>query len=178
MTLEMGKPINAAVQEAEKCALVAAITLRMPNGISPTKSFKRMRRKAMFIQPLGIVLAIMHLELPFLAGVSFRRARFDGRQHRPAENMLQMCRSARWRSKTFSAAQGFRKAVQTLLIGTDAVQGVLGSALAAVTLEWQRARGRSVASIAGKNIKKAVLELGGEERILSSSCLPANFDEA
>src|SRR5258705_1462776 len=66
MTLEMGKPINAAVQEAEKCALVCRYYAENAERhladevveTNATKSFVR-------FQPLGAVLAVMPWNFPF-----------------------------------------------------------------------------------------------------------------
>ena len=55
-------------------------------------------------------------------------------------------------------------AFQTLLIGSDAVEDVLNDVrVAAATLTGSEPAGRSVASIAGNQIKKTVLELGGSD---------------
>src|SRR5690349_19432618 len=66
MTLEMGKPINAAVQEAEKCAWVCRYYAENAQrhladeiiGTNASKSYVR-------FQPLGAVLAVMPWNFPF-----------------------------------------------------------------------------------------------------------------
>jgi succinate-semialdehyde dehydrogenase/glutarate-semialdehyde dehydrogenase len=68
-------------------------------------------------------------------------------------------------------------AFQTLLVGSESVQGILEDhRVAAATLTGSEAAGRSVASIAGKQIKKTVLELGGSDPFIVMPS--ADFDEA
>src|SRR6266704_2337724 len=66
MTLEMGKPINAAVQEAEKCAWVCryyaeSAEKHLADEIVETNATKSFVR----YQPLGVVLAVMPWNFPF-----------------------------------------------------------------------------------------------------------------
>jgi len=72
--------------------------------------------------------------------------------------------------QTFRSADIFRRSgfpedvFQTLLIGTDQVQQVIQDPrVVAVSLTGSEAAGREVASQAGKQVKKAVLELGGSD---------------
>jgi succinate-semialdehyde dehydrogenase/glutarate-semialdehyde dehydrogenase len=58
-------------------------------------------------------------------------------------------------------------AFQTLLIGSDAVEKVLSDPrVRAATLTGSEGAGRSVAAIAGRELKKTVLELGGSDPFL------------
>ena len=178
MTLEMGKPINAAVQEAEKCALVCRYYAEnaerhLVDEIIQTNATK----SYVHFQPLGIVLAIMPWNFPLwqvfrFAAPALMAGNIGLLKH--ASNVPQCALAI---EDVFRRAGFPPGAFQTLLIGTDAVQGLLEDPrVVAATLTGSEPAGRSVASIAGKNIKKAVLELGGSDPFLVMPS--ANFDEA
>jgi len=85
MTIEMGKPITSAVQEAENAPGSVATTLKTPSGISWIKSSKTdAARSYVRFQPLGQCSPLC-LEFSFLAGVSLRCPCFDGGKRRLAQ---------------------------------------------------------------------------------------------
>ncbi len=178
MTLEMGKPINAAVQEAEKCAWVCRYYAENAEQhltdelvqTNATKSYVR-------FQPLGVVLAVMPWNFPFwqvfrFAAPALMAGNVGLLKH--ASNVPQCSLAI---EDIFRRAGFPEGAFQTLLIGSDAVKSVLeDSRVAAATLTGSEPAGRSVASIAGKQIKKTVLELGGSDPFMVMPS--ANFEEA
>jgi len=165
MTLEIGKPIGAAVAEVQKCAL--ACRYYVENGERHLAD-ERIKTDAddsyVHFQPIGPVLAIMPWNFPFWQVFRFAAPALMAGNVGLLKHSSNVPQSA-MAIETILRDAGFdRDEFQTLLIGSDAVARIIGDErVKAATLTGSEPAGASVASNAGKHIKKTVLELGGSD---------------
>ncbi len=165
MTLEMGKPLEAARQEALKCAACcryyadAAAEILVPIRIPTQASDSYVRW-----EPMGVVLAIMPWNFPFWQVFRFLvPALMAGNvgllKHAPGVPHCALVIEALVRRAGFP-----RGTFQALLIEVEQTAAVIADTrVAAITLTGSEAAGGAVASLAGSLIKKTVLELGGSD---------------
>jgi succinate-semialdehyde dehydrogenase / glutarate-semialdehyde dehydrogenase len=165
MTLEMGKPIRAAVDEAAKCAMACRFYAEHgPGMVADQRVDDAEHRSFIAYEPLGVVLAVMPWNFPFWQAIRFMAPAFVAGNVgllKHASNVPQCALELESLVHRAGAPDGV---FQTLLIASDAVAGVLSDPrVAAATLTGSEGAGSSVAAVAGKHLKPTVLELGGSD---------------
>ena len=178
MTTEMGKPIKAAIQEAEKCAWVCRYYAEKARHHLADQVIQTNATKSyIHYQPLGPVLAVMPWNFPFWQVFRFAAPALMAGNVGLLKHASNVPQCALAIEDIFRRAGFPEGTFQTLLIGSDSVQRVLeDSRVVAATLTGSEPAGRNVAGLAGKQIKKTVLELGGSDPFIVMPS--ANIDEA
>ncbi|MFD7321745.1 NADP-dependent succinic semialdehyde dehydrogenase [Streptomyces sp. NPDC059875] len=182
MTTEMGKPIAAARAEAAKCAKAmrwyadhaeALLADEHPADADVHDSGADTAR--VHYRPLGPILAVMPWNFPLWQVVRFAAPALMAGNTGLLKHASNVPRTALYLGDLFRRAGFPEGCFQTLLIGSGAVEAVLRDRrIAAATLTGSEPAGRSVAAIAGDEVKKTVLELGGSDPyiVMPSADLP------
>ena len=161
MTLEMGKPLKAAVEEAAKCALACRYYAEHASAFMAPE---HVAGDHVLYQPIGPVLAIMPWNFPFWQVVRFAAPALCAGNVGLLKHASNVPQCALALEEIFREAGAPEGVFQTLLVGSDRVDGIISDRrIAAVTLTGSEPAGREVAATAGRNIKKTVLELGGSD---------------
>lgn len=164
-TAEMGKTIVQARKEIEKCALICRYYADNAVDLLNNETVKTEASKSyVTFQPIGVVLAVMPWNFPFYQVIRFAAPAIM------AGNTGVLKHASNVQGCAFSLEEAFKNAgfpdgiFTNLNVGVDSVKDLIEDEhIVAVTLTGSDIAGRSVASIAGQNLKKTVLELGGSD---------------
>src|SRR5687767_10154204 len=165
MTLEMGKLLTAAREEASKCALACRYYAEKGPAIVRDQPVVSGRERGyVAYHPLGVVLAVMPWNFPFWQVIRFAAPALVSGNVGLLKHASNVPQCALALEKIFIEA-GFEQGVfQSLLISSSQVSDLLSDErIVAATITGSEATGKSVAAQAGRHLKKVVLELGGSD---------------
>lgn len=168
MTTEMGKTVASARQEVQKCAKACRFYAEHAERLladEPADAAAVGARKAYArYQPLGPVLAVMPWNFPLWQAMRFAAPALMAGNVGLLKHASNVPQTALYMQDVFERAGFPRGAFQTLLVGSAKVEGILRDRrVVAATLTGSGPAGSAVASVAGDEIKKTVLELGGSD---------------
>ncbi len=165
MTLEMGKPLTEAKAEIEKCAWncefyaehAARFLADEPAPSGATRSY-------VAFEPLGVVLAVMPWNYPFWQVIRFAAPALmagNAAVLKHASNVPQSALAVEEAIRDAGFPEGL---LRTLLLAGAAVEPLIADErVRAVTLTGSSQTGARIAELAGRALKKCVLELGGSD---------------
>jgi len=176
ITVEMGKILKEAKAEVEKCASCCHYYAEnaekfLQNENMPSDAAKSYVR----YDSIGAILAIMPWNFPFWQVFRFAAPALMAGNVGLLKHASNVPQCALAIEEVFTTAGFPEGSFQSLLIGSDAVAGILNDPrVVAATLTGSEPAGRSVAATSGKQIKKTVLELGGSDPfiVMPSANLP------
>lgn len=169
ITQEMGKTLAQARAEARKSAnamrfyadraegFLSGRALDDPAAVGATSATTR-------YQPLGVVLAVMPWNYPIWQVVRFAAPALMAGNAALLKHASNVPQAALYLDELFARGGFPRGSFRSLLIPAADVERVLRDPrVAAATLTGSEPAGRSVAAIAGSEVKHVVLELGGSD---------------
>ena len=168
ITLEMGKLLSEARAEVEKSATVCEYFAQHAEEFLKDQTVvTEAKRSFVAFQPVGALLAIMPWNFPFWQVFRFAAPALMAGNVGLLKHAPNVTTCSLMIEKIFSEA-GFPPGVfQSLIIEVNLVEGIISSdIIQGVALTGSEAAGSQVGSIAGKNIKRTVLELGGSDAFI------------
>jgi succinate-semialdehyde dehydrogenase/glutarate-semialdehyde dehydrogenase len=171
MTSEMGKTFAAAKGEAAKCAMTMRYYAEHAPAMLETEFIETSgSRSGVRYEPIGAIFSIMPWNFPLwqiirCAAPTMMAGNVTVLKHAP-----NVPGSAQYIEDLFTRA-GFAKGVFTnLFVEVDQIADIIADPrIAGVTLTGSERAGRAVAEIAGRNLKRCVLELGGSDPFIVAS---------
>src|SRR5437867_1388513 len=164
-TLEMGKPIVEAKAEIEKCAFGAEhFAQNAARYLADEEIRANARRSIVAFQPLGVILAVMPWNFPFWQVVRFAAPALMAGNAAVLKHASNVPQCALAIEEAFREAGFPQGLLRTVLVSGSAIEPIIADdRIRAVTLTGSSDTGSRIAELAGRALKKTVLELGGSD---------------
>jgi succinate-semialdehyde dehydrogenase / glutarate-semialdehyde dehydrogenase len=165
ISLEMGKTLKSATAEIEKCAVTARYYCQIAENQLKKIEVDNYALKAFYtFEPLGGILAVMPWNFPYWQALRFAIPTILAGNVVLLKHAPNVFISAKKLEELFIEA-GFESGIfQNLFLDIDKIESIVATPfIKGVTLTGSGLAGSSLASLAGKYLKKSVLELGGSD---------------
>lgn len=163
MTAEMGKPISQSIAEIEKCAWACDFYAYNAEDLLADEIIETDAEESFIsYDPLGCILAVMPWNYPFWQVIRFAAPTLTAGNMGILKHAQNVPGCAKALEKLFLDAGYPQGCFQSVLAGHEEIEQLIAhKTIKAVTLTGSEKAGRGIAQTAGKNLKKTVLELGG-----------------
>lgn len=168
ITNEMGKVIAESIAEVEKCAYVCDYYAEHAEQFLKDEVHEAGYKKSFVAyEPIGAVLGIMPWNFPFWQVFRYAAPTLMAGNVTLLKHAGNVTGCAKAIEQLFIDAGAPGGVFQSLIVQSASIEKILSAnIIQAATLTGSEKAGSSVASIAGKNIKKTVLELGGSDPLI------------
>ncbi len=168
ITLEMGKPISESFAEVNKCAWVCDYYADNTAQFMADETIKTDAQKSLVKhEPIGCVLAIMPWNFPFWQVFRFAAPTLMAGNTGMLKHASNVFGCAKQIEEVFIKAGFPEGTFQNLIVHHDQTESIIAhKAIKAITLTGSERAGAAVAEIAGRYIKKSLLELGGNNAFI------------
>lgn len=171
MTSEMGKTFASAKGEVAKCAsIMRYYAERAPAMLEPELIATAGSSSGVRYEPLGVIFAIMPWNFPLWQIFRFVAPNLMVGNAVVVKHAPNVPGCASYIEGLFLRSGFTNGLVTNVYAGVDAVAGIISDPrVAGVTLTGSQRAGRAVGELAGLNLKKCVLELGGSDAFIVAS---------
>ena len=168
ITLEMGKPITESRSEVNKCAWVCDYYAENASGFLANEFISTEADKSFVMHdPIGSVLAVMPWNFPFWQVFRYAAPTLTAGNTGLLKHAPNVFGCAQQIEDVFTKAGYPPYVFQNLIVHHDQTELIIShDAIKAITLTGSERAGSAVAEIAGRHIKKTVLELGGNNAFI------------
>ena len=168
ITTEMHKPISQSIAEIEKCALLCNYYYENAESFLATKIIKTEASESFVTyEPMGVILGIMPWNFPFWQVFRFAVPTLIAGNTVVVKHASNVPKCAKFIESIFEKAGFPNGCYQNLSISSQEVAAVIANPIIkAVSLTGSEQAGIAVATEAGKQLKKCVLELGGNNAFI------------
>ncbi len=163
ITSEMGKPISQSIAEIEKCAWACDFYGYNAEDLLADEIIETDAEESFIsYDPLGCILAVMPWNYPFWQVLRFAAPTLTAGNTGILKHAQNVPGCAKALEQLFLDAGYPKGCFQSILAGHEEIENLIAhKTIKAVTLTGSEKAGRGIAETAGKNLKKTVLELGG-----------------